>query len=33
MDRLFTYSAFGRSCARIQFESEGISFLADCIKE
>ena len=33
MDRLFTYSAFGRSCTRIQFESEGISFLADCIKE
>ena len=33
MHRLFTCSAFGRSCTRIQFEGEGISFLADCIKE
>jgi extracellular factor (EF) 3-hydroxypalmitic acid methyl ester biosynthesis protein len=33
MHRLFTASFFGRPCSRIQFESEGISFLADCIKE
>jgi SAM-dependent methyltransferase len=33
MHRLFTASLFGRPCTRIQFESEGISFLADCIKE
>jgi SAM-dependent methyltransferase len=33
MHRLLTASFFGRPCSRIQFESEGISFLAHCIKE
>ena len=33
MHRLFTASFFGRPCTRIQFESEGISFFANCIKE
>jgi extracellular factor (EF) 3-hydroxypalmitic acid methyl ester biosynthesis protein len=33
MDRLFTASVFGRSCTRIQFESEGVILFAECIKE
>jgi CRP-like cAMP-binding protein/SAM-dependent methyltransferase len=33
MHRLFAASAFGRPCTRIQFESEGINFLAACVKE
>jgi extracellular factor (EF) 3-hydroxypalmitic acid methyl ester biosynthesis protein len=33
MHRLFTASVFGRSCARIQFEGEGINLFAECIKE
>ena len=33
MDRLFTYSAFGRSCTRIQFEGEGINLISECVKD
>jgi hypothetical protein len=33
MDRLFAASVFGRSCTRIQFESEGVILFAECIKE
>jgi extracellular factor (EF) 3-hydroxypalmitic acid methyl ester biosynthesis protein len=33
MHRLFTCSAFGRLCTRIQFEGEGISLVSECVKE
>ena len=33
MHRLFTYSAFARSCTRIEFEDEGISLFAECVKD
>jgi extracellular factor (EF) 3-hydroxypalmitic acid methyl ester biosynthesis protein len=33
MNRLFTGSAFGRSCTRIQFENEGINLFAECLKD
>ena len=33
MHRLFTCSAFGRSCTRIQFEDEGINLFAECAKD
>jgi extracellular factor (EF) 3-hydroxypalmitic acid methyl ester biosynthesis protein len=33
MHRLFTASVFGRPCTRIQFESEGMNLLAECIKD
>ena len=33
MHRLFTCSAFGRSCTRIQFENEGICLFAECVKD
>ncbi len=33
MHRLFTHSAFGRSCTRIQFEGEGINLISECVKD
>jgi extracellular factor (EF) 3-hydroxypalmitic acid methyl ester biosynthesis protein len=33
MHRLFTCSAFARSCTRIQFEDEGINLFAECAKD
>ncbi len=33
MDRLFTYSAFGRSCTRIQFEGEKINLISECVRD
>ena len=33
MHRLFTCSAFGRSCTRILFEDEGINLFAECAKD
>ena len=33
MHRLFTCSAFGRSCTRIQFEDEGINLFAECARD
>ena len=33
MDRLFTYSAFGRSCTRIQFEGEKINIISECVRD
>lgn len=32
MNRLFSSSAFGRECSRIQFEQEGINLFAECAK-
>ena len=33
MHRLFTCSAFGRSCTRIQFEGEGINLISECVRD
>lgn len=33
MNRLFTHSAFGRSCTLAQFESEGIILISECVKD
>ena len=33
MHRLFTYSAFGRSCTLTQLEAEGISLISECVKD
>lgn len=33
MHRLFSSSAFGRPCTRIQFENEGINLFAECVKQ
>ncbi len=33
MNRLFTYSAFVRSCTLTQFENEGIILISECVKD
>jgi len=32
MSRLYSKSAFGRDCTRVQFEGQGINLFAECAK-